>query len=66
MKVNLNETEAAERYGLSVHWFRRMRWAGGGPVFLKVGSRCLYPIDTTDEYFAAKSRRSTSDTGKGA
>jgi len=65
MGLNINEQEAAKRYGLSVHWFRRMRWAGGGPEFLKVGSRCLYPVESTDSYFAAKSRKSTSDTGRG-
>jgi len=62
MKLQINEYEAAERYSMSVHWFRRKRWSGGGPEFLKVGSRCLYNIESTDAFFASKRQRSTSDT----
>lgn len=62
----MTETEAAQRYGLSVHWFRRARWAGGGPAYLKLGARVLYPIVSTDAFFAARIRRSTSDTGNRA
>lgn len=60
MKLTVNEQEASERYGMSVHWFRRKRWAGGGPEYLKVGSRCLYPVDKLDAYFTGKLTTSTS------
>ncbi|GFE56399.1 AlpA family transcriptional regulator [Geobacter sp. AOG1] len=65
-KLNLNEVEAAERYGLSVHWFRRARWAGGGPQFIKMGSKVLYPIAETDAFFKSRMRSSTSDPGQAA
>jgi len=44
MKVNINETEAAEQYGPSVHWFRRARWQGNGPRFIKLAGSVLYPV----------------------
>lgn len=67
MGRNLTEREAAEKYGPSVHWFRRKRWAGGGPPYIKLsegrGGKVLYPEDLGDEYFASRIRRSTSDPG---
>lgn len=62
-KINLNESEAAEQYGLSVHWFRRARWAGGGPPYIKLKGRVLYRREDLDRFFQAKLRLSTSDTG---
>ena len=64
-KIQLNEVEAAERYGLSVHWFRRARWSGNGPPYVKMAGRCLYPIADTDAYFASKIRTSTSGQNSG-
>lgn len=65
-KIYMSETEAAKRYNLSVHWFRRARWAGGGPEFVKLSGRVLYPIESTDAFFVSKLRKSTSDTGRHA
>lgn len=31
----LYERDAARLLGVSVHWLRRKRWAGGGPPYLK-------------------------------
>lgn len=50
----MTEYEAHVRYGYSVHWFRRARWKGDGPQFIKTGKgnrRVLYPIDKTDQWF---------------
>lgn len=67
---NLTEKQAAERTGMSVHWFRRARWAGGGPLFLKIGDgkagKVLYPAEELERFFASRLRRSTSDTGQAA
>lgn len=60
-KMQLTEKEAAERTGLSVHWFRRMRCVGEGPVFRKVGNRCFYPVAELDRYFDERTVRSTSE-----
>jgi hypothetical protein len=67
-KRNLTEREASDEYGMSVHWYRRKRWSGGGPVYIKVsdgpGGKVLYPEESLDRYFASRTRNSTSDTGK--
>jgi hypothetical protein len=36
IRKNLTDAEAAARYGMSQAWFRRKRWEGGGPVFVKM------------------------------
>lgn len=60
-KMQLNEVEASLLYNLSVHWFRRKRWEGGGPMFRKVGNRCYYTRNELDNYFSACSHNNTSE-----
>jgi hypothetical protein len=63
---NLTEKEASERWGMSVHWYRRKRWSGGGPVYIKTDGKngsVLYPEEELEKFFASKLRKSTSDQG---
>lgn len=60
-KINLNKTEAAEIYGPSVHWFRRARWQGDGPAFIKLKGAVLYPVQELDRFFNARLVKSTSE-----
>ncbi len=60
-KRNLTETEAAEEYGMSVHWYRRSRWAGDGPRFIKLGGGILYPRVELDAFFNSRLVKSTSE-----
>lgn len=53
-KMNLNETEASEAYGPSVHWFRRARWQGDGPAYIKLKGSVLYPVAELDRYFSER------------
>lgn len=62
VKKNINETEAAEIYGPSVHWFRRSRWKGDGPKFIKLAGSVLYPVAELDAFFNARLVKSTSET----
>lgn len=62
-KRNLTEEQAAAEYGPSVHWYRRARWAGDGPRFIKLDGRVLYPRTELDAFFESRLRRSTSDRG---
>ncbi len=66
----LNEQEAAELLGMSVHWLRRQRWAGGGIPFVKLGDgpkgAVRYRRETIDAHVNSHIRRSTSDPGKEA
>lgn len=59
-QINIDEHEAARRYGPSVHWFRRARWAGGGPSFIKLAGKVLYPVAELESFFAAHVVSSTS------
>lgn len=63
-KINLTETEATI-YGPSVHWFRRARWAGNGPAFLKIaggkGGKVLYPVVELDRFFGSRLVKSTTE-----
>ena len=60
-KTNLNETEAAQIYGPSVHWFRRARWKGDGPRFIKLAGSVLYPVTELNAFFEARLVKSTSE-----
>lgn len=65
-KIYLSETEASSRYGYSRQWFQRERWKGTGPKFIKINSgKILYPIITTDEWFAGFGlQQSTSESNQ--
>lgn len=60
-KINLKENEAAEIYGPSVHWFRRARWKGDGPRFIKLAGSVLYPVTELNAFFDARLVKSTSE-----
>ena len=47
----LTEKQAAQRWPYSVPWFQRKRHEGGGPPYLKVGGRVIYPIEELDNWF---------------
>jgi len=61
VKRNLTETEASAEYGMSVHWYRRSRWTGDGPRFIKLKGNCLYPRTELETYFNARLVKSTSE-----
>lgn len=63
----LNERQAAEHLGLSVHFLRSRRYRGGGPPFVKVSSRAIrYRPEDLDAWLRERTRRSTSDPGPDA
>lgn len=65
MSTLLNEKETAEQIGMSVHWLRRKRWAGGGIPFVKLsagtGGAVRYRREDVEKFLADRVRRSTSD-----
>lgn len=67
MSELLKETEVAPLIGMSVHWLRRKRWAGGGIPFIKlvdgVGGAVRYRREDVEAFIASRARKSTSDTG---
>lgn len=61
-KITISEKEAARRYAYSIHWFRRARWMGNGPPFIKVGRRIMYVLKEIDAWFKQHRRyQSTSE-----
>jgi predicted DNA-binding transcriptional regulator AlpA len=63
--ASLTEKEAASEFRLSPAWFQRKRWDGTGPKFYKIGRAVRYPRAELEQYFNARLRTSTSDTGGG-
>ena len=61
----LNESQAAFLYARSKAWFQRMRWSGGGPVYIKLDGLkggILYRRVDLDAYFNGRVCRSTSES----
>lgn len=52
----LTEAQLAERLGLSRPTLRRWRRAGGGPTWLRLGARVLYPVAGLDAWLASRER----------
>ena len=62
LKRNLTETESSAEYGYSVHWYRRARWAGNGPKYIKIaGGGVLYPRTELEAFFNSRLVGSTSE-----
>jgi excisionase family DNA binding protein len=57
--------EAAHYVGLSASFLNKLRGAGGGPGYVKLGRRVLYPKAELDSWIEACRRKSTSDAGCG-
>ena len=62
-RVLLNTEEAAACVRLSGRTLERYRVTGGGPVYLKLGSRVFYKKSALDDWLELRRRRSTSDPG---
>jgi hypothetical protein len=61
-------SELAQRTRTSDSYWTKMRVAGEGPPFIKLGRRVLYRASVVDEWLATMARTSTSlcDDGDGA
>jgi predicted DNA-binding transcriptional regulator AlpA len=58
----LTTPETADCIGTSVSYLNKLRCAGGGPVFVKMGRLVRYRPEDIDAYLDARRRSSTSDT----
>lgn len=63
MSKLLNETQVSEMIGLTVHWLRRKRWAGGGIPFIKIAENgaVRYRQEDVEKFINARVQSSTSD-----
>ena len=51
----ITEKDAAVLFGLSVSWFQRKRWAGGGPPYIKFDRAVRYRETELDAWINARS-----------
>lgn len=47
----LVEKEAASKYGLSIHWFRRARYEKDSPPYHKMKGKIYYKESSLEEWF---------------
>jgi predicted site-specific integrase-resolvase len=67
MIEHLSEKGLARRWGLSARTLQRWRWAGRGPVYLKLGGRVVYRLVDVETWEQAQSRAGRSQNkGTGA
>lgn len=57
----ITERCASEITSLSVHWFRKMRGAGGGIPYAKVGRACRYRRSDVIAWMESRQVCSTSE-----
>jgi excisionase family DNA binding protein len=60
--VLVDPTAAAAQLGVKSATLAKWRVRGGGPPFLKVGSRVRYSRADLEQWLGERRRRSTSDT----
>lgn len=52
---------AAQYCGLGKSTFDKFRLVGGGPAYIKIGSRVVYDVDDLDAWLDQHKRASTSE-----
>jgi len=61
MSLLLNTRQAAERCNLSPRTLEKLRVAGGGPHFIRLGGAVRYQLEDLDSWIVSNRRRTTSD-----
>jgi predicted DNA-binding transcriptional regulator AlpA len=60
----ITEREASKITCMSIAWFQRDRWQGGGIPFVKLGRAVRYKLSDVVTYMESRKRWSTSDNTK--
>jgi predicted DNA-binding transcriptional regulator AlpA len=64
MRRILRTREAAAYIGFAKSTLEKLRLTGGGPRFVKIGTRAVgYALDDLDDFINGRRRASTSDAG---
>ena len=56
----LSVTEAAERLSVSTSYLNKLRCTGGGPRYVRMGSRIAYDLEDLATWLEAQKRTATS------
>ncbi|WP_262299712.1 helix-turn-helix transcriptional regulator [Microvirga sesbaniae] len=62
LRKKLDTPQAAEYLGLGKSTLDKLRAAGGGPTFIKIGKRVVYDPTDLDAWFAAHKRTSITES----
>lgn len=65
-RKKLDTPQAAEYLGLGKSTLDKLRVAGGGPAFIKIGKRVVYDPADLDAWFAAHKRSTSESTATAA
>lgn len=60
-KIMLTEQDLSEYWGIRRYTLQKWRTTGDGPIYLKIGSRVMYPRKAILEYEKQRTFRSTSN-----
>ena len=58
---HLNQVELSRRWSLSPRTLERWRWAGEGPLFMKIGGRVVYRLEDIEAYETGRRKASTAE-----
>lgn len=61
--TTVSPEEAAARLGVEPSTLANWRWAGRGPLYVKIGGRVRYRLLDIAEFLDSQTRSSTSDRG---
>ena len=65
MNINLDETEAAKRIGVSKALMRKWRLYGAGPVYMKLGRLVRYSQEDLNDFLTVNRVMPTGGQGNG-
>jgi hypothetical protein len=58
--VHLTQRDLARRWSMSERTLESWRWKGCGPVYLRLGGRCVYRLEDIEAFETAQLRAKTS------
>jgi hypothetical protein len=60
----LTPEQAAKYLGFTVGWMAKLRMRGGGPNWIRLGTKCRYTLADLDEWISAHRVSTTSQQSK--
>jgi len=61
---HLNQNALAARWDISPRTLERWRWAGEGPLFIKLGGRVVYRLEDVEAFETEQIRQSTPNVSR--
>jgi len=61
---HMNQNALAARWAISPRTLERWRWAGEGPLFIKLGGRVVYRLKDVEAFEAEQIRQATPNMSR--